>query len=104
MTTKTASVRLEQELYGRIDSHCVSEECSRNDFIKSAIESKLNKKPIAHARVIEIDGVPVSEIQSPKIVEINDEAKSMTVNFGRVFDENGNHIGNIKGFNHKPES
>ena len=44
MTTKTASVRLEQELYDRIDSHCVSEECSRNDFIKSAIESKLNKK------------------------------------------------------------
>ena len=44
MTTKTASVRLEQELYDRIDSHCVSEGCSRNDFVKSAIESKLNKK------------------------------------------------------------
>jgi len=42
MTTKTASVRLEQELYERIDSHCVSEGCSRNDFIKSAIESALN--------------------------------------------------------------
>jgi len=42
MTSKTASVRLEQELYDRIDSHCVSEECSRNDFIKSAIESALN--------------------------------------------------------------
>jgi len=42
MTTKTASVRLEQELYDRIDSHCVSEGCSRNDFIKSAIESALN--------------------------------------------------------------
>ena len=44
MTTKTASVRLEQELYDRIDEHCVSEGCSRNDFIKSAIESKLNKE------------------------------------------------------------
>jgi len=44
MTTKTASVRLEQELYDRIDSHCVSEDCSRNDFIKSAIESTLNKE------------------------------------------------------------
>jgi len=44
MTTKTASVRLEQELYDRIDSHCVSEECSRNDFIKNAIESVLNKE------------------------------------------------------------
>jgi len=70
MTTKTASVRLEQELYDRIDSHCVSEECSRNDFIKSAIESKLNKKLITKGRIIEINGVPVSEIQNPKIVEI----------------------------------
>ncbi len=43
MTTKTASIRLDEELYHRIDEHCVSEQCSRNDFIKSAIESKLNK-------------------------------------------------------------
>jgi len=72
MTTKTASVRLEQELYDRIDSHCVSDGCSRNDFIKSAIESKLNKQDdvVAHAKIIEIDGVPVTELQNPKIVEI----------------------------------
>ncbi len=43
MTTKTASIRLDEELYHRIDEHCVNENCSRNDFIKSAIESKLNK-------------------------------------------------------------
>lgn len=72
MTTKTASIRLDKELYDRIDSQCVSEECSRNDFIKSAIESKLNKKDdvVAHARIIAINGVPVKEIQNPKIVEI----------------------------------
>jgi len=72
MTTKTASIRLDKELYDRIDEHCVSVNCSRNDFIKSAIESKLNKQDdvVAHARVIAIDGVPVSEIQNPKIVEI----------------------------------
>lgn len=44
MTTKTASIRLDKELYDRIDEHCVSKNCSRNDFIKSAIESKLNKE------------------------------------------------------------
>ena len=44
MTTKTASIRLEKELYDKIDSHCVSKECSRNDFIKSAIESALGNK------------------------------------------------------------
>jgi len=70
MTTKTASVRLEQELYDRIDSHCVSEGCSRNDFIKSAIELKLNKNLVTQARIISIDGVPVRELQNPKIVEI----------------------------------
>ena len=72
MTTKTASIRLDQELYTRIDEHCVSEQCSRNDFIKSAIESKLNKQDdvVAHAKIIEIDGVPVTELQNPKIVEI----------------------------------
>ena len=43
MGTKTASVRLERTLYDRIDEHCVSENCSRNDFIKSAIESALDK-------------------------------------------------------------
>ena len=44
MSTKTASVRLDRELFDRIDSHCVSFDCSRNDFIKSAIESALEVK------------------------------------------------------------
>jgi len=70
MTTKTASVRLEQELYDKIDEHCVSEGCSRNDFIKNAIELKLNKNLVTQARIVAIDGVPVRELQNPKIVEI----------------------------------
>ena len=44
MSTKTASVRLDRDLFDRIDSHCVSLNCSRNDFIKSAIESALEEK------------------------------------------------------------
>ncbi len=42
MTTKTASVRLDKTLYDRIDEYCSSEDSSRNDFIRSAIESALN--------------------------------------------------------------
>jgi hypothetical protein len=42
MPTKTASVRLEDGLYNRIDEHCVKAGCSRNDFIKNAIELALN--------------------------------------------------------------
>ena len=46
MSTKTASVRLDQTLYDKIDEYCVRDGCCRNDFIKSAIELALkdNKK------------------------------------------------------------
>jgi len=70
VNTRTTSIRLEQDFIDEIDSKCSELDCTRNDFIKSAIESKLNKKPIAHANIIEINGVPVPEIKNPKIVEI----------------------------------
>ena len=59
--TKTASVRLEKKLYDKIDEHCVREECSRNDFIKSAIETALDEDDdvVPELKVISIDGVPV---------------------------------------------
>lgn len=41
MVTKTASVRLDNALFDRIDDHCVTKNCTRNDFVKSAIESAL---------------------------------------------------------------
>ena len=41
MVTKTASIRLDKALFDRIDSHCVTKNCTRNDFVKSAIESAL---------------------------------------------------------------
>jgi len=64
------SIRIDKEFLEEIDSRCNTLGCTRNDFIKSAIESKLNKNLVTHARIIEIDGVPVSEIKNPKIVEI----------------------------------
>ena len=65
MSTKTASVRLDKDLFDRIDEHCVGAGCSRNDFIKSAIEAALDKDDdvVPELKVISIDGVPVkSEI------------------------------------------
>jgi len=44
MGTKTASIRLDKELFDKIDEHCVTKNCSRNDFVKNAIESALGKK------------------------------------------------------------
>jgi len=65
MSTKTASVRLDCDLFDKIDEHCVSISCSRNDFIKTAIEAALEKDDdvVPELKVISIDGVPVkSEI------------------------------------------
>lgn len=59
-----------KQLPNRIDERCVTDGCCRNDFIKSAIESKLNKNLVTKARIVAIDGVPVKELQNPKIVEI----------------------------------
>jgi len=60
MSTKTASVRLDQDLYDRIDEHCVSAGCSRNDFIKSAIEAALDDDvAVPQIKITHIDGVPV---------------------------------------------
>jgi len=66
----TTSIRLDKEFLEEIDSRCNTLGCTRNDFIKSAIESTLNKKPVVHGKIIEINGVPVSELKNPKIVEI----------------------------------
>jgi len=61
MSTKTASVRLDCNLFDKIDEYCVSAGCSRNDFIKSAIEAALDKDDdvVPELKVISIDGVPV---------------------------------------------
>jgi len=66
----TTSIRLDKRFLEEIDSRCNTLGCTRNDFIKSAIESKLNKNLVTKAKIIEIDGVPVSELKNPKIVEI----------------------------------
>ncbi len=66
----TTSIRLDKEFVEEIDSRCNTLSCTRNDFIKSAIESKLNKNLVTQARIVAIDGVPVMELQNPKVVEI----------------------------------
>ena len=69
MSTKTASVRLDCDLFDRIDEHCVSAGCSRNDFIKYAIEAALDDKDdvaVPQIKITHIDGVPVKS----KIVRV----------------------------------
>ena len=44
MNTKTTTIRLEEDLIEQIDSRCDDISCTRNDFIKSAIEAALKKE------------------------------------------------------------
>jgi len=68
MSTKTASVRLEKKLYDKIDEHCVSEGCCRNDFIKSAIEKALDKDDdvVPQLIVTNVDDTP-----QPQVIRID---------------------------------
>lgn len=42
MTTKPTTIRIESELLNQIDQKCNSLKCSRNDYIKNAIEFAMN--------------------------------------------------------------
>ena len=66
--TKTASVRLDKKLYDKIDVHCGSVGCCRNDFIKSAIEDALNKDDdvVPQLTVTNVDDTP-----QPTIIRID---------------------------------
>ncbi len=44
MKTKTASVRLPEEMYEEIDNICDGVGCSRNDWIKDTLKDKLRSE------------------------------------------------------------
>ena len=54
--SKTISIRLSSELIQRIDDRCNTDGCSRNDFVKNAINDALKSKnePIPEVKVIRI--------------------------------------------------
>jgi len=88
---KTIGTKLDNDEFEEFLEICNEEGCSKsellrklvkdhiretNDFTEdenetsATLEPKVDKKPIVHAKIIEIDGVPVSEIKNPRIVEI----------------------------------
>jgi hypothetical protein len=65
MTTRTKGIRLDSELWEKIDS-CKGDSC-RNDFVKNAILKQLNEfndKSIPEAKVVKIsyDGKTWSDL------------------------------------------
>jgi len=41
MATKNTTIRLDKEMIEEVDNRCKELECTRNDYIKSAIDTKL---------------------------------------------------------------
>ena len=79
---RTISTKLSKEEHERLLDLCNEEGQSVSEFLRELIkgvcdscekpEPKENSstKPVTTAEIIAIDGVPVSEIQNPRIVEI----------------------------------
>ncbi len=78
---KTVSTKIDNNDFDRLvemcndDGECISE--SLRGMIKQHLEAheeylemKKEEKPVTKAQIIEIDGVSVSEIKNPRIVEI----------------------------------
>jgi len=77
---RTISTKLPKEEHERLLDLCNEEGQSVSEFLRELIkgvcdscekpESKEESKPVSHAQIIEIDGVPMREIKKPQIVEI----------------------------------
>ena len=78
---KTVSTKIDNNDFDRLlemcndDGECISE--SLRGMIKQHLEAheeylemKKEEKPVAKAQIIEIDGVPMSEIKNVKVVEL----------------------------------
>ncbi len=84
MTTKTTSIRLDSEILNQIDDRCSDLGCSRNDFIKTAIDNLLEVEDIDETK---------KEPQKITISEIPEEKKSKVFAHGKILDDFGNVIG-----------
>lgn len=96
MKSKTSSVRLLKETYDDIDSICDDIGCTRNDWIKEAIDEKLEGKKSQ-------DQEPKPE---PKIFDCRDgnlyhDGKlfgscANHLSLGKVYDDDGNLVGRTR--------
>ena len=85
MTTKTTSIRLEREILNQIDNRCSDLGCSRNDFIKTAIDNLLEVEDIDETKK-EHQKITLSEIPE-------EEQKPKVITHGKILDDYGNVIG-----------
>ena len=83
MTTKTRSIRLETEMFEKIDEKCKGLGCNGNDFIKEAIIEKLNgtnskiQKIQENEPKIEVKDPPKLKIEVLLDKDIKDPSKVM---------------------------
>jgi len=85
MNTKIVSIRLPIEMIERIDDRCSDLGCSRNEFIKTAIDNLLEVEDIDETKK-EPQKITLSEIPE-------EEQKSKVFTHGKMLDDYGNVIG-----------
>ncbi len=94
MTTKTRSIRLETEMFDKIDEKCKGLGCNGNDFIKNAIIEKLNSSNSTTNLETHIQE-GISDIKRPKAkieVLLDSEIKNPENMIHFVYAGNGKYI------------
>lgn len=89
--SKTSSLRLSTKTYDEIDSICDDIGCTRNDWLKDAVQDKLRIEKSEDQEVIE--DIKPQEIPKPKIELIDDEPKEEpkpTITIKEVPQDNSN--------------
>jgi len=98
MTTKTRSIRLETEMFEKIDEKCKGLGCNANDFIKEAINEKLNGSNhlVNESQAQKIEKKPQKVIirePKPQVeVILDSEVKNHPNMIHFVYDRNGKFI------------
>lgn len=66
MTTKPTTIRIDVNTLNQIDQKCISLKCTRNDYIKYAIDSLLKDSPEFNYNKLESETTEVTK--TPKII------------------------------------
>jgi len=108
---KPTSIRFDQETLSEIDQRCEDLRCSRNDFIKNAVDNQLELDATEDADLEPTKPEPKivsGEVKKNVIFDCDDgrlfvdgkyygKCKDYTLNAGKVYDMRGNYLGQTRG-------
>ncbi len=101
---KPTSIRFDQETLSEIDQRCEDLRCSRNDYIKNAVDNMLELEATEDAEPKIIPG----EVKKNVIFDCDDgrlfvdgnfygKCADYEMNAGKIYDMRGNYLGQTRG-------